>query len=165
MKFGLISDSHDHMENTRRAISLFQHHGVEMVIHAGDIVSPPLVKLFDNTSMKLAGVFGNNDGEKLGLAKFFEEVGGVLHGDFADIEEDGIHIAVYHGTSRPLLESIVVSELYDLVVTGHTHVASVVKRGRTLVVNPGSAHGFGHKASVVVFNGADMSTELLEIQA
>ena len=149
MKLGLISDTHDHVDNTRKAIDLFVSLGVELVIHAGDIVSPPLIKLFDGSGMQLAGVFGNNDGEKLGLAKLFAEVDGILHGDFADFEAGGYRIGVYHGTSNPLLESIVVSELYDLVVTGHTHVSSVSERGKTMVVNPGSAHGFGQPATVM----------------
>ena len=41
MKIGIISDSHDHVDNIRRAVSVFREASVELVIHAGDIVSPP----------------------------------------------------------------------------------------------------------------------------
>jgi len=163
MKFGLMSDSHDHLENVKKSIGIFQERGVEMVIHAGDIVAPPIINLFDGCGMQLAGIFGNNDGEKLGLATFFERVGGKLYGDFADFVADEIRFGVYHGTSIPLLESVINCGTYDVVVTGHTHMNSVREVGKTLVLNPGSAHGLGATATIMILETPARSTELVEL--
>jgi len=41
MKIGLISDSHDHIDNIRKSVEVLKDRGVSLVIHAGDFVSPP----------------------------------------------------------------------------------------------------------------------------
>ncbi len=154
MKIGLISDSHDHADNVRAAIAAFKDEGVEVVIHAGDVVSPPIIGLFKDSGMELHGVYGNNDGEKLGLEKLYQLVDGELHGDFAELESDGLRLGVYHGTSDPLLTAVIASGLYDVVVSGHTHLAVNRTEGKTLVLNPGSAHGFDQDPTVMVLDSA-----------
>ena len=47
MKIGLISDTHDNIQKTQNAIMSFKDRNVEIVIHAGDIVSPETVEVFD----------------------------------------------------------------------------------------------------------------------
>ena len=89
---------------------------------------------------KLIGVLGNNDGEKLGLLKNFQEIGGELHGEFCHLELDEFKIAIYHGTSNKLTEAIIASQMYDLVIHGHTHKKRDEKIRDTLVLNPGCAH-------------------------
>jgi uncharacterized protein len=59
MKIGLISDTHDNIQNIQNAISLFNDKHVSFVIHGGDIVSPEAVEAF--TGVKLIAVLGNND--------------------------------------------------------------------------------------------------------
>jgi predicted phosphodiesterase len=59
MKIGLISDTHDNIQNIQNAITSFLDKHVRIVIHAGDIVSPETVETFDG--MILIGVLGNND--------------------------------------------------------------------------------------------------------
>jgi uncharacterized protein len=51
MKTGLISDTHDNIQNIQNAVSLFNDKCVSFVIHAGDIVSPRAVGAF--TGVKL----------------------------------------------------------------------------------------------------------------
>jgi uncharacterized protein len=43
----------------------------------------------------------------LGLAKNFQEIGGVLHGEFCNLELDNLKIAIYHGTSNEMTEAII----------------------------------------------------------
>ena len=44
MIIGLISDTHDNIQNIQNAISLFTDKKVSFVIHVGDIVSPEASK-------------------------------------------------------------------------------------------------------------------------
>lgn len=159
MLIGIMSDSHDHLAHVEQAIALFQARGVEVVIHAGDIVSPPMIKLFEGCGMKLVGVLGNNDGEKLGLAKFFVKAGGELHGEFADVEAGGLRLGVYHGTSYPLLQGLIASGTYDVVVSGHTHAYESRQVGSVQILNPGTTHGFGESATVMLLDTQTRKTE------
>lgn len=86
MKIGLISDTHDNIQNTQKAIISFNDKNVEVVIHAGDIVSPGTVEVFDG--MRLIGVLGNNDLEVRELASAFDKIRGQLKGEFCEIEQD-----------------------------------------------------------------------------
>ena len=100
MNIGIISDTHDDLLSLKSAIRIFNERKVKYVIHAGDYVFPGVVKEFKHLNAKLIGVLGNNDGEKLGLSKNFQEIGGELHGEFCNLELDNLKIAIYHGTSN-----------------------------------------------------------------
>ena len=76
---------------------------------------------------KIIGVLGNYDGEKLGLLKNFQDIGGELHGEFCDLELDNLKIGIYHGTNKMMTEDIISSQLYDLVIHGHTHRKEMIK--------------------------------------
>lgn len=78
MKLGIISDTHDDIDNVRMAIDTFNRENVKYVIHAGDYVFPGVVMEFKRMNAKLIGVLGNNDGEKVQLLRAFLEIGGEL---------------------------------------------------------------------------------------
>ncbi|MBF0187658.1 MAG: YfcE family phosphodiesterase [Magnetococcales bacterium] len=143
MKIGIISDTHDHVQNVLLLAEQFRSAGVEHLIHAGDFGSPVSVRILSD--FKVYGVFGNNDGEKFGLINAMKTIGGQLEGDFLSIKLGGKRIAVYHGTVFEITEALTHCGLYDWVVTGHTHVVVEKRVGKTLLMNPGSAHGFIRK--------------------
>ncbi|MGN6624758.1 MAG: YfcE family phosphodiesterase, partial [Candidatus Nitrosocosmicus sp.] len=97
MKIGVISDSHDDIENVQEAIQVFNENDVKYVIHAGDYIFPGVIKEFSNLKAKLIGVLGNNDGERNGILKSFIDINGELKGEFGEIEIDGIKFGIYHG--------------------------------------------------------------------
>jgi uncharacterized protein len=171
MNIGIISDTHDDLLNLKNAIKTFNDRKVSYVIHAGDYVFPGVVKEFKNFNGKLIGVLGNNDGEKLGLLEKFEEIGGELKGEFGNLELDGVRIAIYHGTNNKLTEAIVASQIYDLVICGHTHLKRDDKIGNTLVLNPGCAHkdfpnidgDIGTEPSVIIFNTSNKSYQFVRL--
>jgi putative phosphoesterase len=153
MKIGIISDTHDDLNSVDRAISIFNREKVSRVIHAGDFIFPGVVERFRKLeSAKLVGVLGNNDGEKFGLLKKFEEIGGELkRSDLGEIEDDDnkdVRIAVYHGTDQNLREAAIQSGIYDVFIHGHTHVKRWAqklikisdKEKKILALNPGTAH-------------------------
>jgi len=148
MKVGIISDSHDDVENINKAIDIFDKNKVEIVIHAGDIISPPMIKEFQRLTeknVKFFGVLGNNDGEKKGLENAFDSINGKLLGDFGKIEIDGLKFGIYHGTDVKKKEKMINSNKFDVFIFGHTHRRfpeneNIKKVGKTIILNPGNAH-------------------------
>ena len=148
MKIGILSDTHDDIDNTNKAIDIFQKNDVKAVIHAGDIISPPVITEFyrlTEKGVKLFGIFGNNDGEKRGLKNAFEIVGGELLGDIGKIELDGLKFCIYHGQDLKKKEKIIKSRKFDVFIFGHTHTkypkgvyTEIIND--TIVLNPGTAH-------------------------
>jgi uncharacterized protein len=148
MKIGIISDTHDDIENVRKAIEIFNEKNVQYVIHAGDYVFPGIVLEFKRLNAKLIGVLGNNDGEKGQLLKAFLEIGGELKGELGEIHVDDLKIGIYHGTSAEIKKRLIESGRYSIIVCGHTHKreppsvekGAYHKEASTLVLNPGVGH-------------------------
>ncbi len=146
MKIGILSDTHDDIENVQEAIQIFNKNKVEYVIHAGDYIFPGIIKEFTKLDSKLIGVLGNNDGERNGILKSFIDIKGELKGEIGEIEIDGIRFGIYHGTDREIKESIIRSQKYDILICGHTHKREPQNSGTlennkdTFILNPGSAH-------------------------
>ncbi|MCP3871239.1 MAG: metallophosphoesterase [Gammaproteobacteria bacterium] len=161
MKIGILSDSHDHIENIKKAADLFRISGTEMVIHAGDIVSPPALKSF--AGMNLVGVLGNNDGELQGLMRVSGGGGGELSEHFRALKADGVSIAIYHGTVPELKDALVECGKYQVVISGHTHEVVNKQVGETLVLNPGSAHGFGKQATVMLLETPRLEVNVVKL--
>ena len=59
---GIISDTHENEKSTQKAVAVLKDRNVELVVHCGDIISPPMLEHFKGLKMKF--VYGNNDGEK-----------------------------------------------------------------------------------------------------
>ena len=148
MKIGVISDSHDDIENVQEAIQIFNGNNVRYVIHAGDYIFPGIIKEFSNLNAKLIGVLGNNDGERNGILRSFMDINGELKGEIGEIEIDGIKFAIYHGTDKEIKENIINSKKFEILICGHTHKREPLTSGKitnnndnnTFVLNPGSAH-------------------------
>jgi uncharacterized protein len=163
MKIGLISDTHDNIQNIRKAISLFSTKSVSFVIHAGDIVSPEAVEAFHG--VRLIAVLGNNDLEINELTNSFDKIGGQLKGEFCEMGHDDLIFAIYHGTNSKKKESLIRSGRYNVIVCGHTHKVQYKKFGRTLVINPGTANGwfFGYNATAAIFDTRSREPEFLTL--
>ena len=138
MKLGVLSDSHDNVPMINKAVELFNREGVELVIHAGDFIAPFAVSAMSNLKCRVVGVFGNNDGERIGIAKRFEAVGDI-HPNLANVEIGGRKIAAMHYPE--LAEPIAKSGEYDIVIYGHTHEIDARQEG-SLILNPGETGGW-----------------------
>ena len=161
MKIGIISDTHDHMGNCRKACEAFAAEGVKTVLHAGDINAPFAVVPFHDARIKLIAVFGNNDGEKLFLRERFAEMGFELHHGPHEFQLQGRRICLMH--EPRCLESLVKSGSYDLIVHGHTHELAIHEEG-TLVVNPGEACGYlTGKPTCAIVELDDLSGRIIDL--
>ncbi|MFQ5821903.1 MAG: metallophosphoesterase [Candidatus Heimdallarchaeota archaeon] len=164
-KIGIMSDTHDRLSVIDRAVKRLIEEKAELVLHAGDYVAPFVADHFKPLEAQFIGVFGNNDGDKQFLKRKFEEIGAQIRGMFAEVNADGLKIALLHGEEEDLLNSLIATECYDVVVHGHTHDAKAYRKGETLVINPGEACGYlTGKPTIAVLDTKtlDVKTILLE---
>jgi uncharacterized protein len=161
VKIGIISDTHDHLPRVRQALEIFQREGVGRVLHAGDLCSPFVLLEFKKLGLPFTAVFGNNDGEWLGLTQLARELGEVHKGPLA-LPLDGRRIALMH--EPVFIDALADSGHFDLIVFGHTHDLEERRTGGTLVVNPGEACGFLRlRATAMVCDLADLRVRTLEL--
>ena len=164
MKIGLMSDTHDRLPFIDKAIQRLNEEKVELALHAGDYSAPFAAFRFKPLKAKMIGVFGNNDAEKVLLQKNFETIGKQVQGKFAEVKVDNLKIALLHGEETDLLESLINTSAYDVVMHGHTHQAVVHKQNRTLIVNPGEVCGYlSEKATIGFLDTETMKVELVPI--
>lgn len=162
MLIGIISDTHDHVPNIQKAVQIFKERKTERVLHAGDFCSPFTIPHFKG--LNITGIFGNNDGDKFLLMKKFIEIGAELSGEFYSSEIDGLKIAVYHGTYSEITQALADSGNYDVVISGHTHEKVHKMVGETIVINPGTAHGFDENATIALFETKTKEVEFIELK-
>jgi putative phosphoesterase len=161
MLIGIISDSHDHEPHIKQAVTVFKNRKVDLVVHAGDYCSPFTIPHFKG--LPLHGIFGNNDGDHYLLMQKFREISAELRGTFFEMDVDGCSLAVYHGTDQPITDALRNCGKYDVVISGHTHEVVKRKVGDTLALNPGTAHGFGEKATIALLDSNVLEAEIVEL--
>lgn len=162
MKVGLMADTHDNLEATEKAVDFFNEEGVEIVLHAGDLVSPFVVDKLSELEAELHYVWGNNEGDRNHIRKNFQEIGVEPAGEFASLELDGQKISLIHGKDEGVVDALAASEEYDVVVRGHTHSPQVQRD--PLVINPGAASGYlSDRRTVALLDTEEMESEIVEI--
>ncbi len=165
MKLGIISDTHDNLDATRRAAEIFRNENVDAIIHLGDFVAPFTLKLFDG--FKLYGVFGNNDGEKLLLRKVANELNFVIEEAPLELKIWGKKFVLVHGwgsveRTKSIIDSLAKSQIYDFVLYGHTHLKEHRKVGKSTIINPGEACGYlTGKKSIAILNLDEHSVQFI----
>ena len=154
MRIGILSDTHDHLRRTARAVALLAAEGAEALVHCGDLTGPEVVRACG----ALPGyyVFGNNDFDEDALRRAIAEVGGVCLGRGGELALGGRRIAVAHGDSVPTVRRLAAAAP-DYLLFGHSHVASDDRDGPTRWINPGALH----RAAAWTVALLDLDTDLL----
>ena len=160
MKIGIISDTHDHLDNIKKAMDLFKQEQIGYLIHCGDFVAPFTLPLFSQLNVPFLGVFGNNDGERLLLRERAKDIGEIKVQP-AFLELGGRKIVVMH---EPALQTALAkSGEFDVILVGHTHQPEIIM-GETLIINPGECCGWlTNRATIAVLDLSTMSARLLEL--
>ena len=161
-KLGVIADSHDNMDLLEEAVDLLVREKVDLVLHAGDFMSPLTAGPLSELEAELVGVFGNNDGDRLFLRRRFEEegVGRIERGPHR-LELGDRTVLLMH--EPRLLEVMESSPVPDLIVYGHTHEVDV-RDGKPLVLNPGEIGGWmTGRSTVGLVDLEEMEAEIREI--
>ena len=162
MKIGILSDTHNNIELTQKAVDIFRETNVDLVLHAGDITSPKMLGLFAGLNVKFA--LGNGDIDSEALNAESEKLG------FGAIEEstvltaEGKKIILFHGNNVPLFRQSVACGEYDYVIKGHTHIFENYLSGSTRVINPGALYG-AEEFSVAILDPATGKVERIRVEA
>jgi uncharacterized protein len=122
MKIGVISDTHGLI----RAAALAALEGSDLIVHAGDIGSPDVLRALAAVAPVVA-VRGNNDEGSWAAALPATEI----------VHADSSLVYVLHDRNDLDLDAAAAG--VAAVVSGHSHVPRVETKAGVLYVNPGSA--------------------------
>lgn len=137
MRIGILSDTHDQVARTARAVSLLIAQGAEALIHCGDYTCPEVI--LECGGLPSYYVFGNNDFDQTDLRRAMRSVGGVC------LEWGGVvtlgqrKIAVTHGDAAHELRRLA-ALAPDYLLFGHSHCRADDRRGATRWINPGALY-------------------------
>jgi putative phosphoesterase len=128
----VVSDTHGTADHRLRGRTLDAVREADLVVHAGDFMTEPVLDAFEAAAADLIGVYGNNDDaairERLPADRTFEYAGvrfALTHG---------------HGTAAGVTGLSLFGRQRDaaVVISGHTHRPGVDDDGAVTLVNPGS---------------------------
>ncbi len=157
---GVLSDSHDHLTLLRKAVEVCNSTEVGLVLHAGDFVAPFSLKPLEGLKAPYVGVFGNNDGEKVGLRN---RSGGRLMPGPRYLEVNGRTILLVHDLEGEYPQGPSGRTLH-LLVHGHTHRPEIKREGQTLLFNPGEVGGwFTGRATMGLFHLETMEARIIDL--
>lgn len=147
---GVISDTHGLI----RPESLRALRGADLIIHAGDIGKPEAIETLKSIAPVVA-IRGNNDREK--WARKFPET--------AVVEVGKVRIYVIHNIKEIKIDPNAAG--FQVIISGHSHRPSVLRRGGVLFLNPGSAGPRRFKLPIAVarlrIRGESVSPKIVEL--
>lgn len=165
MRIAIISDTHDNLENIKKAVQWLNEQGIKEMIHCGDIASKEtiteLAKLFDG---KIYAVFGNMDKEYLTQ----EEVEGLglenfkIYAGQGEVELGGKKFGFTHfpEIAKKTLRQAQGGS-FKIMFYGHTHKPWEENYEGTKLVNPGNVAGLIHKPTFAIY---DTEADKLELK-
>lgn len=157
MRIGIFADAHDHVDNVRRAVNRFNDDDCKLVIFAGDFVSPIVVPPLRKLHCRMVACFGDNEGNKVGIAGGMRIIGAVGEPPFGIETQDGRRLLVTHSLDN--LKGLI--EGADVIISAHTHRASVSwDASERLHVNPGETSGWTYRQPTIAL----LETQPLDAQ-
>jgi len=142
MLVSVISDTHDNMPYIKKAVKRLNAISPDLVIHCGDFSAPFAVTPYVSLRSPMTAVYGNNDAERDLIRQKLEQAGKKVQGSFARLTFDGRKMAVTHGDNLDLVDSVIESGGFDIVLYGHTHQMHIEEKGEVMIINPGEVCGY-----------------------
>ena len=71
MILGVVSDTHNRLDNIEKIIDIFNSNKVDFVIHTADITKSETLRKFSNLNCSLMGVYGNNYKFRVNMSNLF----------------------------------------------------------------------------------------------
>lgn len=162
MIVAVMSDSHDNIWRLDDALSRMDE--ADFFIHCGDLCSPFVIHHIGKAagSRPVHIVWGNNEGDIRLICQVAAQYPGIhLHGEFAELEVEGVRVAVNHFPE--LASSLAASGRYDLVCYGHNHQARKSNEGGCLLLNPGELMGMKNQATFALFDTETRDARFVEV--
>lgn len=161
MRIGIFADAHDHVDNVRHAVRELNQAQCELVIFAGDFVSPLVVPPLRKLNCPVMACFGDSDGNKIGLEGGMRIIGCVGEPPLCLQTDDGLRIIWAHflDDMRGMIDDC------DIVISAHTHRPKVHRdeSGR-LFINPGETGGwFFRKPTIAVLETETLETKFISL--
>lgn len=146
MRIGVISDTHGNITAFRKALPHFE--GVEMILHAGDVLYhpprlpcsegydiPAFVEALNGLATPVIIAQGNCD------PQVYEELLQMpVQSPYAYVSVNNLNILVNHGHTLTRAAMIDLARRYraDYFIFGHTHIPVLEAAGGCILINPGS---------------------------
>ena len=138
MWLGILSDTHDELARTQRALEILQANGAETLVHCGDLSSPPV--LIACSVLPCYFVFGNHDADEVPvLLKTAAKIGAYCLGWGGVIEVAGKRVGIAHGHMTADVRRVLASAP-DYLLSGHSHEKSDEVRNGVRRINPGALY-------------------------
>ncbi|SFI18556.1 YfcE family phosphodiesterase [Planctomicrobium piriforme] len=161
MLVGIFSDTHDHLDNIRRAVALFNARECQCVLFAGDLVSTFAVPPLRDLKCPFYGCFGDNEGNKTGLIGGLKIIGEIREPPAQYTLADGTRVMLGH---MPQQVKAVPDDI-DIIIHGHTHrpLIKIDAQGR-LWINPGETSGWTYgQPTVALLDTATCTAEIISL--
>jgi uncharacterized protein len=161
MLIGIFADSHDHLDHIRRAVQVFNAAQCELVVFAGDLVSSFAVPPLRELNCRVIACFGDNEGNKIGVAAGMKIIGTLGEPPFGFQTTDGRRVLLTH-MDRSLRD---LDGDFDVAIYAHTHKPSITRdeRGR-LFINPGETSGWSYgKPTVALLDTTTMEARIVSL--
>jgi hypothetical protein len=143
----------------RKALRKIGEREIKFIFHLGDFIAPfTLREIGKYYKGELVGVFGNNDGERIGLIETSKKLGFKIEEPPFLYEVEGIRFMLHHIYPENVYLEI---KGIDFVLFGHWHRVTHIRKEKTVFLNPGELCGYltGKKSFAII----DLVTREIEI--
>ncbi len=137
MWLGILSDTHDNVARTTRAVRQLVDEGADALVHLGDFTSPDVI--YACAGLPASFLWGNCDEDLDALRAAISAIGGTCLERGGEIERDGRRIAMTHGDQLREYQRLLATAP-DYLLSGHSHALHDRREQSTRCVNPGALH-------------------------
>lgn len=136
MLLGILSDTHDDLSITGRAVAMLRAEGADALIHCGDLSRAPIVAACSVLPFSFA--LGNHDADNVPeLRQAAIDSGARCLGWGGVVELCGKRIGVVHGHLTTDLRDVLVQSPH-YILSGHAHYPFDFRDGTVRRINPGA---------------------------
>jgi uncharacterized protein len=136
MRIGIISDTHNDQNQIKQALTRLRQEQITIVLHAGDVTSGRMLRLFEGFDLWIAR--GNMDHDPALSPIAHELFGSQRLAATHRLELDGHALALIHNGESSAARNLIRSRDYDYVIHGHSHHPRDEAFTDTRVINPGA---------------------------
>jgi putative phosphoesterase len=162
MKIAIVSDTHNNLNNFKKAIDWIKKEDIKLILHCGDICSQEIIdEAVEYFGGEIKFVKGNGDFNLPDLPEK-QELEFKLESPSASSGRLLLKVAFTHFPD--IAKKLSQSGKFDLVFYGHTHRPWDEKVGECHMINPGELAGQFYKATFAVYNtlNGELQLKILE---